>query len=411
MPLVSPQSDASNAVDSNQSAHQSDDAALGNRSSGSTDVDNSSASKHATAVPHPNTNSDIRYTQHAQRVLANMSRTERIGQLFMVPLERTQGAQSLTYEIQQQHVGAVLLTSGWTQGADDVKAQTQALQAMSGDKAQLLISTDQEGGQVQHVQGAGFDAMPTAIEQGRMTTRELRAQAALWGEQLNNAGINTNLAPVVDTVLTTDRKRNAPIGAWDRDFGLNPRDNGNHAAAFTLGMHDAHVLSSIKHFPGLGAVWGNTDYTAEGITDTVTTFQSTDPSQNQILGFTTAYEQSQPELLMMSLATYTQLDPDNPAALSPNIIAYARQTLHFTGVIISDSLSAAALAGISPSDVAVRFVQAGGDMLCIGQHSAVQPMITAVTRYDSENPQFASLVDQSALRILTMKAKAGLLPQ
>ena len=46
------------------------------------------------------------------------------------------------------------------------------------------MTTDQEGGLVQHLQGPGFDTMPTAVDQGAMSTDALRQSAAVWGSQL-----------------------------------------------------------------------------------------------------------------------------------------------------------------------------------------------------------------------------------
>ena len=53
-----------------------------------------------------------------------------------------------------------------------------------------------------------------------MSTDQLRQSAAVWGNQLAQAGINVDLAPVVGTV-TVPRASNAPIGALNRDFGLD----------------------------------------------------------------------------------------------------------------------------------------------------------------------------------------------
>ena len=44
--------------------------------------------------------------------------------------------------------------------------------------------------------------------------------------------------------------------------------NADHAKAFIQGMADSGVGSAIKHYPGLGSVTGNTDFTADGILDT-----------------------------------------------------------------------------------------------------------------------------------------------
>ena len=57
-------------------------------------------------------------------------------------------------------------------------------------------------------------------------------------------------------------------------------------------------------------------------------------------------------MVMMSLATYQAIDPNNPAVFSSALVTdYLRNTVGFQGVITSDSLSATALGGIQPSDL------------------------------------------------------------
>lgn len=343
--------------------------------------------------------------QQAQAVLDTMSRQERIGQLIMAPQFAGSDASTLQPWFTKYHIGSVLLLGNWNGGVEQVAAQAKKLQSYAHPQAQLLISADQEGGAVQHLRGTGFDRMPTAVEQGALSTTDLRSKAQQWGSQLASAGVNLNLAPVAGTVSTSSREANAPIGMYDRDFGLDATGNGAHAGAFIQGMHDAHVLTAVKHFPGLGAITGNTDFTAHGIMDTTTTFDG----QGQVLGFTTAM-QAQPDMVMMALATYTQLDSEHPAALSPEILDnYLRNTLHYDGVVTSDSMSAQALAGIPAKQLGVQFVQAGGDLVCIGDSKYVAPIVQGMVEADAQDPNFAQRVDQSALRVLTLKAQAGLL--
>ena len=54
-----------------------------------------------------------------------------------------------------------------------------------------------------------------------------------------------------------------------REFGDNPGTVAAHGVAFIRGMQQAGVATTAKHFPGLGGVRGNTDFTA-GVVDTVT---------------------------------------------------------------------------------------------------------------------------------------------
>ena len=56
------------------------------------------------------------------------------------------------------------------------------------------------------------------------------------GSELHAAGVNLNLAPVMDVVPEATAASNAPIGALDREFGFDPQANGEHGIAYVQGM-------------------------------------------------------------------------------------------------------------------------------------------------------------------------------
>ena len=178
------------------------------------------------ALDKSNVPSVVDDSPHGRAVAAvnAMSLAERVGQLVMAPLYAGSDPSSLQDLIVNQHVGSVLIIGNWNSGTAGVAAATSALQSYAPANNQLLMTTDQEGGLVQHLQGAGFDQMPSATNQGSMSTNQLRQSAAVWGSQLKSAGINVDLAPVVGTV-TVDRASNGPIGALYRDFGLDADGN------------------------------------------------------------------------------------------------------------------------------------------------------------------------------------------
>lgn len=338
----------------------------------------------------------------AVRAVDAMTLDERIGQLVMAPLPAGSDPSTLRDLIVDQHVGSVLIIGNWNSGTTGVSAATSELQSYAPSNNRLLMTTDQEGGSVQHLSGNGFDTMPSATDQGTMDTTQLRQSAATWGAQLKSAGINVDLAPVVGTV-TVDRSSNAPIGALNRDFGLDAAGNAKHAKAFIEGMSDSGVGSAVKHYPGLGSVTGNTDFTASGILDTTTTLDGP-----EISAFNSTLEAS-PSMVMMSLATYQAIDPDNPAVFSSTLVTgYLRGKIGFQGVVTSDSLSATALSGVQPSDLGVRLVEAGGDLACIGASSYVQPVLDGLNAKAAGDATFARKVQQSAIRVMTLKYEMGL---
>ncbi len=347
-----------------------------------------------------------------ETVFANLSDEQRIGQLFMVGLNSNDPQSAATASaITDSYAGNVVLYgTGWN-GSVKVQQTTAWLQGLATQDATasipLFISGNQEGGaqgSLQAFYGDGFATIPPALTQGEMATEALRSAAQTWGKQLRAAGVNLNLAPVLDTVDRANAAANAPIGALDREYGYTADVVAGQGVAFINGMHAAGEAVAIKHFPGLGRVTGDTDFTAQGITDNMTT--ATDaylrPFQEGI--------GAGAEFVMVSLATYTQIDPNSPAVFSSAIISsILRSQLEFRGVVISDDMGAAAAVAAYPlAERAVAFFKAGGDMVLTIQPLDIAPMTRAVLAAMQSDDGFRTQISASVKRVLTAKARAGL---
>lgn len=114
-------------------------------------------------------------------------------------------------------------------------------------------------------------------------------------------------------------------------------------------------------------------------------------------------------MVMVSLATYKLIDPNNPAAFSPAIVTdMLRRGAPFDGVVISDSLSAGAVSSIAPQDLGVRFIDAGGDICCVNAASYTQPILDGIRNRAAADKGFAIRVTASAERVVRLKIELGL---
>jgi beta-N-acetylhexosaminidase len=332
-----------------------------------------------------------------------MTERQRVGQLLMVDCPTTGVSAATTTAIEQHAVGAVILDGTSYAGVAETRAVTSQLQSLAPRHVKLLISTDQEGGLVQRLQGPGFTRIVDAVQQGTIAPSTLQGYALGWGRQLRQAGVNVNLAPVLDTV-PAGFGPNPPIGDLDREFGHTPSVVTAHGVAVARGMAAAGVAATVKHFPGLGRVTGNTD-TTNGVTDTVTTRHD-----GYLAPFRAAVRAGAP-FVMMSTAIYSRIDPGTPAAFSSTIITgMLRGDLGFRGLVISDDLGAAkAVSGYSIGDRGVKFVAAGGDVVLTVDASEAADMTDALLSRANSDPSFRAKVDDAALRVLEEKQALGLL--
>jgi beta-N-acetylhexosaminidase len=347
-------------------------------------------------------------------VRSNLSAQQRLGQLFMVglPSAATDSQLSQTTDaIRSFNAGNVVLYGSDWSSADTLRSALKPLQSLatnSNGGVGLFISGNQEGGQwgaFQAFYGTGFSPIPSAISQAQGDPATLRQQARVWGDQLLNAGVNMNLAPVLDTVPAGTEASNDPIGHWGREYGTTPAAVSTYGIAYEQGMRDAQIAVCIKHFPGLGRVTGNTDFTAEGIVDTAFT-GANDP---YVQPFKAGIDAGA-DCVMVSLAVYPQVD-SQPAVFSPAMInGILRTNLGFKGVVITDDVgAAAAVADRTPAQRALDFLRAGGDMILTVQPTDVSPMSDAISNAMAGDSAFATQVNASIDRILSLKASYGLL--
>jgi beta-N-acetylhexosaminidase len=178
----------------------------------------------------------------------------------------------------------------------------------------------------------------------------------------------------------------------------------SHGLAAMRGMAIARVDATVKHFPGIGRVTGNTD-TTSGVTDRVTTTHDA-----YLAPFAAAVKAGVP-FVMVSTVIYTRIDAQRPAAFSPIVITdMLRDDLGFHGVVISDDLGEAAqVHGYKLSTRALAFVRAGGDVILTVDAAQTAAMSNALVAECEAHPLFRKKVDAAALRVLTAKEARGLL--
>lgn len=342
------------------------------------------------------------------RYFSGMTTAQRVGQLIMGGISAAKPDQAQIRTLRDNHVGSIMLTGRSSAGVTATRKVVDGVQSQAdkvgGKRVGLFVATDQEGGQVQVLGGPGFSVIPNGLTQGSWSTATLRARAAGWAKQLKAAGLNLNLAPVADVVPASLGTRNRPIGYYHREYGYTPDAVASHSNAFAAGFAQSGVMTTLKHFPGLGQVIGNTDTTAN-VVDSVTSANSA-----SLTPFRSGIQAGSP-FVMVSSAIYSRIDAKHLAAFSPTVIGQLlRKQLGFKGVVISDDLGqAVALRSFTPAQRAVNFLAAGGNMILTVNPTIVPAMTQAVQARMKQDASFQAKVNDSVHRILDAKRNAGLL--
>jgi beta-N-acetylhexosaminidase len=267
--------------------------------------------------------------------------------------------ESLLARIRAGEAAGVIFFGENVASTTQIRAVVQQLRnaaAQSPDRNPLLLMTDQEGGLIRRLPGepvlshkdVGLAADPAAAA---------TAAGRGAGQNLAGAGMNVNLAPVLDVF-------HAPgdlMDSYKRSFSQDAAVVSRLGAAYAAAQQAVGVAATVKHFPGLGKAnaGDNTDSRPVTLSVPLTTLRGVDeaPYRDAIAAGA--------KLVMLSWAVYPALDSSRPAGLSPTVVAQELRSRNgFTGVTITDALEAGALSAYgTTANRAVLAARAGDDLI------------------------------------------------
>mgnify|MGYP004646076633 FL=1 len=349
-----------------------------------------------------------------QQKLESMTLEQKVAQLFVVTPEQLTGvSQAVVAGSATQRAFGDIPVGGLCYFAQNITGDQQLRDLLSGtyDMASCsgagiapFLTVDEEGGSlVARVANSGYfdvQRFPNMAEVGATgdETQAAHVGAAI-GEYLHEIGFNVDFAPVAD-VLTNSQ--NEVIGP--RAFSSDPDVAVRMVSAEVSAMLGAGTMPCIKHFPGHG------DTAGDSHTGDVVSLRSAEEIRAcEYKPFQAGIEASCPFVMVGHIETPNLAADGLPASLSKTMITdELRGRLGFEGVVISDSFVMGAITQrYAPADAAVRFIQAGGDIVLMPENlqDAYQGLLEAV----GEGVIDESRIDESVIRILEVKKRAGIL--
>jgi beta-N-acetylhexosaminidase len=251
-------------------------------------------------------------------------------------------------------LGGVVL---FARNISDSEQVAELTSAMRRERPQLLVATDEEGGDVTRLEAATGSSYPGNLALGAVDDPALTKRvAAAIGSDLGAVGVNLDLAPVADVVA---RPENPIVGV--RSFGADPELVSRHVAAFVSGLQSVGVAACAKHFPGHGETTLDSHFALPVADVDLQTL-----SERALPPFRAAVEAGA-KAVMTAHISVPALD-DLPATLSRELIdGLLRGRLGFPGMVITDALEMRAISGtVGIEDGAVLALAAGADALCLG---------------------------------------------
>lgn len=282
----------------------------------------------------------------ADSVYNSLSVRQRLAQLVVPKLVPNDVA--AVGRIAREGFGGLLFTAGTL---EQYVASTNS--AQSNAKVPVLMTFDGEWGLNMRIRE--LDAFPHnmalgAVQQPKLIYRYGQEMA----RQCRLLGIQCNFAPDADV---NSNPSNPVIGY--RSFGEDPERVAVATVAYTLGLEDAGVQATPKHFPGHGDTSTDSHKTVSRVPHSRETLADTD-----LIPFLRSIEAGASSIMVGHLVV-PALDPSEaPASLSKNIIrGVLRDSLGFEGLIYTDALGMKGAVDPQGRNPAVAAMIAGADVL------------------------------------------------
>ncbi|MCP3976108.1 MAG: hypothetical protein GY720_16630 [bacterium] len=276
---------------------------------------------------------------------------------------------------------AVILFSRNLVDPDQLTALTASIACAAA--APVIVAVDQEPGRVDRLADVGVPAPPLDSQPG-----DFSAASATMATAMLELGINLDLAPIVDVAQGEN-----PV-LEGRNLGPDPAVVIERAVDFIEALDTAGVGTTAKHFPGhgLSRVDPHRDVTI------------IDASMETLLAehfppFTAAIDAGV-STVMVGHPVYEAIDPNQPASLSPVVLAMLRDDFGFEGVAITDGLSMAALRKVRTIEqIAIEAMQAGQDLLLADRPSDVPRLVDTIVAAVTDGTLDRSRLGEAAERV------------
>lgn len=330
----------------------------------------------------------------ASKLMNDMTLEEKVGQVFLVRYD----ASTSTKQITNYHAGGFVLFAKDFEYHTKASIKNELDARQKSSKIPLVLAVDEEGGYVTRVsrfpafRSERFKSNRDLFETGGYDL--VKTSEKEKAELLLGIGLNLNLAPVADVSTNSNDYINI------RTFGRSASETATFISNIVSYNNEAGISSSLKHFPGYG---NNADTHYGGAIDN----RSYDNFiKNDFLPFKSGIEAGVPTILV-SHNIVNSMDSEYPASLSKKVINELRNTLNFSGIVITDDLAMGAVSKyVNAKEGATLALNAGNDMIIT---SNFETMYNEVLNNIKSGIIKEEVIDMAVMRILAWKYAYGII--
>jgi beta-N-acetylhexosaminidase len=397
----------------------------------------------------------------AQALLDTLTPEERVGQLFLVTFTGiTAQSDSQIYDlIVNHHVGGVILQASndnfapapqtlnqtiqlvrELQSREWTASQSRQIDLVTGQEFSpafipMFIGISQEGNAAPYDQIlSGLTPLPSQMALGATWNTDLARQTgAVLGAELAALGFNLLMGPSLDVLENPRQQGFGDLGV--RTFGGDPYWVGEMGRAYIEGIHSSslnRMAVVAKHFPGHGSSDRLPEEEVATVRKSLEQLKRIELPPFYAITGNAATQEGQADALLASHIRYQGFQGNIRETTRP--VSFDRQAFDGLmslppfaswrengGVIISDDLGSWAFrrfidptgVSFSPRFIARDAFLTGNDLLFVGKdfvaptdpdtYETIKKTLAFFAQKYRDDPAFRQRVDESALRILTLK--------
>lgn len=334
----------------------------------------------------------------AKELLESFSVEEKVGQLFLITYPGNKMTSTLKDWIINKHLGGIKIF-GWNATDPAILIQTiaeaQAFTKETSYQVPILVSTDQEGGWVQHIRHRMSSSLGNLGLSATDSPWEAYEVALATGKELALLGINMNFAPTVD--LYTNYK-NLVIGP--RSFSSDAQKTALFALAYYKGLKEAHIIATAKHFPGHGEATED----SHGVLPKVFLTKK-DLYERELLPYIILIQEGLPAIMGGHLLfPLISKDPSSLSSLFLREVLVGE--LGFKGIVVTDDLimGGATSRGQGATVTAENALRSGNTLLLGSMDfSTLERIRQHLISLMVSDPSFEAIVNEAVYRNLKVK--------
>jgi beta-N-acetylhexosaminidase len=328
------------------------------------------------------------YYEKAEEILNNMTRNEKIGQIFL-PRYNVLTADD---EIKKYSPAGFVLFGNNIINHTKEELIKELDERREKSKIPLVFGVDEEGGTVCRV-SLYFRENPFLSPQELFTAGGFKEILSIEQEKrdlLRELTLNYNFAPVADISL------NESDYMYDRSLGQDVETTSNYINKVVDSYYNDNFTCCLKHFPG----YGNNTNTHDDVSHDYRPIDYL--KKNDLVPFINAIGHKVP-MIMVSHNIIMDIDNEYPSSLSKKIHDILRKDNNYTGLIVTDSLSMGAITKYTKNiSASVLAVLAGNDLIVT---STFEEHIDSLIKAVDNNEVNMSLIETAAKRVIAWKLK------